>query len=124
MKNDEQDDLWELLGNARKPKVSSFFAANVMRKVRKEAAKPSGFESIMLWLRRRWFIPATAAACAVTLFSMRLEQSGVSVPDTSLDEMALAVAETSDLHLIVDLDTLVAADNNAIWLEADPSSLF
>jgi hypothetical protein len=124
MKNEEHDNLWELLGNARKPKVSSFFAANVMRRVREEAAKPSGIEAFTLWLRRRWFIPAAAAACVIAVLSMSPEQAGVPAPDTSLDEMAMAVAETSDLHLIVDLDTLVAADNNAIWLEADPSSLF
>ena len=41
-----------------------------------------------------------------------------------MDDMALALAESSELHFIADLDTLVAADDNAIWLEADPSSLF
>jgi hypothetical protein len=124
MKNEEHDELWELLGKARKPKVSSFFAANVMRKVREEAAKPGGFEAFALWLRRKWFIPATAAACALVVFAMLPEQPSVRPSDDSLDEMALAVAETSDLHLIVDLDTLVAADNNAVWFEADPSSLY
>ncbi|MEK0450116.1 MAG: hypothetical protein RL088_2384 [Verrucomicrobiota bacterium] len=124
MKDEEHDELWDLLGKARKPEVSSFFAANVMRKVREEAAKPGGFEAFALWLRRKWFIPAAAAACALAVFAMLPERLPVQPSEDSLDEMALAVAETSDIHLIVELDTLVAADNNAVWLEADPSSLF
>ena len=125
MKDDEHDDLWEFLGKAREPKASSFFAANVMRKVREELDRPRGFAAFTLWLRRKWFIPATAAAaCAIGVMALLPGPTGVTESTPTLDDMALAVAESSELHLIADLDTLVAADDNAIWLEADSSSLF
>ena len=124
MKDEEHDDLWEFLGKAREPKPSSFFTANVMRKVREEQERPRGFAAFALWMRRKWFIPATAAACAIAVMALLPGPTGETNTMPSMDDMALAVAESSELNLIADLDTLVAADNNAIWLEADPSSLF
>ena len=124
MKNDEHDDLWEFLGKAREPKPSSFFTANVMRKVREEVERPRGIAALTLWLRRKWFIPATAAACAIGLVALLQNPTGDPQGLPTMDDMALALAESSELHFIADLDTLVAADDNAIWLEADPSSLF
>ena len=124
MKNDEHDELWEFLGKAREPKPSSFFTANVMRAVRAEVERPRGMASFTLWLRRKWFIPATAAACAIAVMALLPSPTSETHSMPSVDDMALAVAESSELNLIADLDTLVSADNNAIWLEADPSSLF
>jgi hypothetical protein len=124
MKDDEQDDLWELLGKARQPKPSAFFVANVMRKVREESERPRGFAALVTWLRQKWFIPATAAACALAVSLSTPTSLPVKTTEPTLDDMALAVAETSEVHLIADLDTLVAADDNSVWLEADPSSLF
>ncbi len=124
MNDEEHDDLWEFLGKARKPKVSPFFAANVMRKLREETERPRGFAAFALWLRQRWYIPATAAACVIAVMMSLPEKIQTRPVEPTLDDMAIAVAEISELHLIADLDTLVAADNNAIWLEADPSSLY
>jgi hypothetical protein len=124
MKDDENDDLWEFLGKAREPKVSSFFTANVMRRIREEEAQPKGFAAVVEWLRKKWFIPATAAAFGVALMAVAPERASVVFHEPTVDDMALAVAETSEFNMIAELDTLVAADHNAIWLEADPSSLF
>ncbi len=124
MKEDEHDDLWDFLGKAREPKVSAFFAANVMRKVREEMERPKGFAALAQWLRRKWFIPVTATACAIAALAFLPEKAVIPSVGPSLDDMALAVAEASELNLIADLDTLVAAEDNALWLEADPSSLF
>ncbi len=122
--NEEHDDLWEFLGKGREQKASSFFTANVMRKVREEIERPRGFAALALWLRRKWFFPLSAAACAVAVFASLPGGLPISPSGPSVDDMAVAVAESSELNLIADLDTLVAADDNAIWLEADPSSLF
>lgn len=124
MNDDEKDELWEFLGKAREPKASSFFTANIMRKIREEAERPSGVAAFVLWLRRKWFIPATAAAFAVAVMALFPKPTITSFSLPTVDEMALAVADSSEVQFITDLDTLVAADNNAIWLEADPSSLF
>lgn len=124
MKDDEHDDLWDFLGKAREPKVSAFFAANVMRKVREEMERPKGFAALAQWLRTKWFIPVTATACAIAALAFLPEKAVIPSVGPSLDDMALAVAEASELNLIADLDTLVAAEDNALWLEADPSSLF
>ena len=37
MNHDEQDQLWKLLGKAREPKASPFFANKVMHAIRREA---------------------------------------------------------------------------------------
>ena len=124
MKDDEHDKLWEFLGKAREPKVSAFFAANVIRKVREEMERPKGLAALAQWLRRKWFIPVTATACAIAALSFLPEKAVIPSVGPSLDDMALAVAQASELNLIADLDTLVAAEDNALWLEADPSSLF
>lgn len=122
--NEEHDDLWEFLGKGREQKPSSFFTPNVMRKVREEIERPKGFAALAVWLRKKWFIPMTAAACAIAVIATLPGGLPSSPSGPSVDDMAVAVAESSELYLIADLDTLVAADDNAIWLEADPSSLF
>ncbi len=121
---EEHDDLWEFLGKGREQKASSFFTANVMRKVREEIERPKGLAALALWLRKKWFIPATAAACALAVFASLPGGNPTAPIGPTVDDMAFAVAQSSEINLIADLDTLVAADDNAIWLEADPSSLF
>ena len=60
---DEHDDLWKLLGKARPPAVSPFFARNVVREVRGLHQEQPGFFAT---LRRRWQLTlATAAAGCV-----------------------------------------------------------
>lgn len=123
MNQDEHDALWTLLGKARQPKPSAFFASKVMRSVREaqDAAVPQpGF---VAWLRSKWYLPVTAGACAAVLAVLAMRPDGTSVPAADpLAEIALAAAATPEI--VPSLDTLLALEDNSIWLAGDASSLY
>ncbi len=120
MNHEEHDELWHLLGKARQPKPAPFFAANVMRAVRAEAEPKPGF---IAWLRAKWYVPATAGACAAVLAFLALRPAVIPVTGADpLEEIAMAAATTPDT--LPSLDSLLASENNSIWLAGDPSSLY
>ena len=59
MYSDEDRQLWDLLGRAAAPRVSPFFARNVVRKVRAEGESQ---QSRTNWLPWRILVPAATAA--------------------------------------------------------------
>jgi hypothetical protein len=68
MHREEDRQLWDLLGRAIAPKISPFFARNVVRQVRSESQSAPSRMGWSLW---RVLIPATTAALLVlgaTLF--------------------------------------------------------
>ena len=120
MNQEEHDDLWILLGKARQPKPSAFFAGKVMREVREAATPQPGF---IAWLRSKWVLPVAAGACAAVLAFLALRPTGTTTPGSDpLEEIALAVAATPDI--IPSLDALLASEDNSIWLAGDPTSLY
>ena len=120
MNHEEHDELWNLLGKARQPKPSAFFAANVMRTVRAEAEPKHGF---LAWLRAKWVLPAAAAACAAVVAILALRPPATTPPAADpLEGIALAAAATPEIA--PSLGTLLASDDNSIWLAGDPSSLY
>jgi hypothetical protein len=137
MNHEEHDELWELLGKARQPKPPAFFAANVMRAVRADAEPKPGF---LAWLRAKWVLPAAAGACAavIAILALRhrdtppsarviavltLDPTGTTPPAADpLEGIALAAAATPEIA--PSLGTLLAGDDNSIWLAGNPSSLY
>jgi hypothetical protein len=123
MNHEEHDELWNLLGKARQPKPSAFFASKVMRAVReaREAAAPqSGF---VAWLRSKWYLPLSVGACAAALAILAMRPTGTSVPAADpLEEIALAAAATPEIG--PSLDALLASEDHSIWLAGDASSLY
>jgi hypothetical protein len=133
MKQDEQDQLWELLGKAPERKASPFFANKVMHAIHREPEEVSAWS----WIRRWWFVPATASAmAAVAAFALFNDPAGsTSAPRDSnvatearpakadpLTEMVTVIADTDEFE--ASLSDLVATEDNSVWLAADPSSLF
>jgi len=59
-----QDDkqLWDILGRVPEPKLSPFFARNVVRKIRQEATR---FERARNWFSLRRLVAASAVAIIV-----------------------------------------------------------
>jgi cytochrome c-type biogenesis protein CcmH/NrfG len=140
MKNDEQDDLWELLGRAKAPHVSPFFSRNVLRAIRaEEQEKP-----LALWFRWRW-LTLSASACgmvvaAIIAFqhvaapqisstavvaqqSQPLEQqlqtqepAQASQPD-QVAVLAQQVSASPDYQVINHLDELLASEETSVWLD-------
>ena len=120
MNHEEHDELWNLLGKARQPKASAFFAANVIRAVRAGAEPKPG---LLAWLRTKWYLPAAAGACAAVLAFLALRPAVTTAPGADpLEGIALAAAATPEI--VPSLDTLLASEDNSIWLAGDPSSLY
>ncbi len=120
MNHEEHDELWNLLGKARQPKPSPFFAANVMRAVRTQGAGAEPKPGLLAWLRAKWYVPAAAGACAAVLAGLAMRPAVIPSPGADpLEEIAAAAAET-----VPSLDSLLASEDNSIWLAGDPSSLY
>ena len=123
MNHDEHDKLWELLGKVREPKVSPFFASKVVRAARSADEPQPG---ILVWLRRRWFVPLTAGACAALIAFLAIhhpasERGNLVAAADPLEEIAAVATGAPELP---SLDALLASEDHSIWLQADPSSLY
>jgi hypothetical protein len=109
MKRDDDPELWDLLGQAAEPKISPFFARNVLREIRQSG----DWSTLRGWFNLRRLIPATgiAAALIVVVF-LRMHTSVSPLTDPSAD--ALATADAQDYEVIADLDDLLASDDNSL----------
>lgn len=107
MKREEDEKLWDLLGHSAEPKVSPFFARNVVRRIR----EAQGEAPARSWWHLRWAVPAAGVAVAViAAFSLRVQMPHQSHSDSGGDPVALSEAQDGDL--ITDLDDLFASDDS------------
>lgn len=107
MKRDDDQELWDLLGRGAEPKISPFFARNVLREIR----QPSDWTTLRGWLNPRRLVPAAgmaAALLAVVFLRMHTAVAPLAPPPSE----ALANVDAQDYELIVDLDDLLASDDN------------
>jgi hypothetical protein len=108
MNREDDEQLWDLLGAARRPEESPFCARNVLRRVREE-----GQASRSLWLSWRRLIPvsgivaATAAIFIAYTFTFR--------PSPGSDDDTIARIDAQDYEVVADLDDLLASDENSLW---------
>ena len=153
MKHDEHDELWELLGKAREPKSSPFFASKVLRAIREESRIPQRV-TFWQWFRQSWLLPTVASAAAAVAIFFALHDSPVSVkhgkglasvpasgngngngsgemvmvkadPLSGLADAMSAMAASGDQdEVTTPLPELLATEDHSVWLQADPSSLF
>src|SRR6185436_17182571 len=98
MKREDDEKLWDLLGRSAEPKVSPFFARNVLRKIREAQGEPVQSR----WWRPQWLVPAAGVAvviiAALTFPGHQVERDQ---PQSSA-EIATA-ADTQDNDLLADL---------------------
>ena len=114
--DEENDQLWHLLGRARQPVVSPFFSRKVVREVRSLQEK-RGTGSVVLWLLRYWQIPAMGALALAVAGGAMLHHAPVR---TSLLATIEATASAApDLGVIGDLDELLDSEKNSVWLASD-----
>ena len=130
--NDEQrdpqkDPLWQLLGKAKAPEVSPFFARNVVREIRALQSRPSGAGGagvLAAWIRRSWKLVSvgslTAVAAVVITFGTVATHHRAPVEAVAAASQTPAV-NSGDYEVISNLDTLVASENSNVWLD-DTSS--
>ena len=72
MNREDDQQLWDLLGRSAEPRVSPFFARNVLRQIRQEPRSRS-------WFRPTVLIPAFGAAVAVVVATAYFRNSEDSV---------------------------------------------
>jgi hypothetical protein len=107
MKRDDDQELWDLLGQAAEPKISPYFARNVLREVR----KASDWTTFRGWLNPRRLIPvAGLAGVMIAVFLVRLHTAVAPLADSSSE--TLASVNAMDYEVIADLDDLLASDDN------------
>jgi hypothetical protein len=111
MKREEDPQLWDLLGQARPVEVSSFFARDVVRKIRQ---RPARFELFRSWLRPAVLIPATSLAVAVVVAMLTIHRPAPVTPAENVPDV-IASIDPQDYDVIADLDQLTAADDNNLW---------
>jgi hypothetical protein len=107
MKRDDDQKLWDLLGHASEPKVSPFFARNVLREIR----KAGDWTTLRGWLNPRRLIPALGAAMAlVAVVFLRMY---TSVAPLTAPSDTLANVDAQDYEVMADLEDLLASDDNS-----------
>jgi hypothetical protein len=141
MKADDNDKLWELLGKARTPSVSPFFARNVLRAVRQEEdarSLPSRVfrraftfrrvftygRSLRYWLWRLT-LAGTCAVAAVTTVGTMFPTVFVRHHHSAETQAGLAsqIVGNPDYEVIKHLDELVADEESSLWLDDSAHSV-
>jgi hypothetical protein len=108
MKREDDQELWDLLGHAPEPKISPFFARNVLRETR----RLTSWGSLRGWLNVRRLVPATSLAVAlIAVLLLRMQTPLVPVADPESD--IFANVDPQDYEVVADLDDLVASDDNS-----------
>jgi hypothetical protein len=110
---DREDDkqLWDILGRVPEPKLSPFFARNVVRSVREEATR---FDRMRGWFS--WRRLTAASAVVVLVIGMAIAtHHPVSQTTAANDSDAVAKIDPQDYDVVADLDELIAWDENSVW---------
>jgi hypothetical protein len=111
MKRQDDQQLWDLLGQAKPRQLSPFFARNVVRKIRE---RPARFEWLRRWLSPRRLVPATGVAIAVIAAILVVHQPVDRTPADNPPDVIVKI-DPQDYDVVADLDELLATDDNNLW---------
>jgi len=120
MKREDDQELWDLLGQAGSPTLSPFFARNVLREVR---AQRGWRDRLGGWFSARRFIPAAAVAVAIFAAAMGVQRSGNSGMSSEQLPDTVAQLDAIDYEVVADLDDLLASEEDSLWAENEISTL-
>ena len=113
MERQDDNELWDILGRAPEPKLSPFFARNVLRKIRQETTR---FERARNWFSLRRLVAASAVAVVVVGMAIATHHP-VSHRASAHDSDVVAKIDPQDYDVVADLDELIAWDENTAWEE-------
>jgi hypothetical protein len=113
MEREDDQELWDFLGRTAEPRLSPFFARNVLRKIRQGASR---FGRTRNWFRLRRLVAASAVVILVIGMAIATrhpvpQKSPESAPDV------VAKIDPQDYDVVADLDELIAWDENSLWDE-------
>jgi hypothetical protein len=122
MKREDDEKLWDLLGQPTAPTaVSPFFARNVVREIRQRG---SARARIADWFGLRRLIPTTAIAIALFTAAISFRRPVVTNLAAS-DNLPDSVSQLDavDYEVVADLDDLLAMEEDNLWTDGDISTL-
>ena len=111
MKREDDQKLWDVLGQVRPVELSPFFARNIVRKIRE---RPAGFEKLRSWLSPRKLVPIAGLAVAVMAAVLAMHQPVSPNPEENTPEVIAAI-DPQDYDVVADLDELLVTDENNLW---------
>ena len=119
MKREDDQQLWDLLGQARQVELSPFFSRNVIRKIRERGQR---FEWLRGWFGPRKLVPAAGLVLAIIAAMLALHQPARRGSSDGPPEV-IARIDPQDYDVVADLDELMAADENNLWDDDDTQTL-
>jgi hypothetical protein len=114
MQPEDDQQLWDLLGRTAEPKLSPFFARNVLREVRQEG---SSFGRAQNWLSLRRLGAASAVAAVVIGMVIATQAPRWSQKSPEREPDVVAKIDPQDFDVVADLDELLAWDEDSLWNE-------
>jgi anti-sigma-K factor RskA len=114
MQPEDDQQLWDLLGRTAEPKLSPFFARNVLREIRPEASR---FGQAQDWFSWRRLVAASAVAVVVIGMAIATHAPGWSKKSPEREPDVVAKIDPQDFDVVADLDELLAWDEDSLWTE-------
>ena len=114
MQPEDDQKLWDLLGRTAKPKLSPFFARNVVREIRQKATR---FGRAQEWFSWRRLVAASAVAVVVIGMAIATHAPRWSQKSPEREPEVVAKIDPQDFDVVADLDELLASDEDSLWNE-------
>ena len=114
MQPEDDQQLWDLLGRTTEPKLSPFFARNVLRKIRPGASR---FGRAQDWFSFRRLVAASAVAVVVIGMAIATHAPLWSQKSPAREPGVVAKIDPQDFDVVADLDELLASDEDSLWNE-------
>ena len=111
MKREDDQQLWDLLGQAKPRQLSPFFARNVVRKIRERSAR---FGWLRSWLSPWRLVPAAGVAIAVIATILAVHQPTSRNPADGPPDVIVKI-DPQDYDVVADLDELLATEDTNLW---------
>jgi len=111
MEPEDDKQLWDVLGRVPGPTLSPFFARNVVRQIRQKSTR---FERARNWFSLRRLVAASAVAIVVIGMAIATHRP-VSKTTSASDLDIVDKIDPQDYDVVVDLDELIAWDENTVW---------
>ena len=107
MQPEDDQQLWDLLGRTAEPKLSPFFARNVVRDIRQKASR---FGRAQDWFSLRKLVAASAVAVVLIGMAIATYAPGWSHKSPEREPDVVAKIDPQDFDVVADLDELLAWD--------------
>jgi len=115
MRREDDQELWDILDRAASPpRLSEFFARNVVRQIRQESHLSQSPD----WFSWRRLVSAGAVASLLIGATLAIQHpfsKRFAATDNAPD--VVAQIDPQDFEVVADLDVLIASDETNLWDE-------